>query len=60
MRGSSTARSCMTSTGRSPKAVVEMMNRYFSEMAVVIRDNGGGGLQFVAILLIMGFVLLSR
>lgn len=32
---------------RSPKAVVEMINRYFSEMAGVIRKNGGMVLQFI-------------
>lgn len=32
---------------RSPTAVVEMMNRYFSEMAGVIKNNGGVVLQFI-------------
>ncbi len=32
---------------RSPADVVAMMNRYFSEMEKVIRDNGGVVLQFI-------------
>jgi class 3 adenylate cyclase len=32
---------------RSPADVVAMMNRYFSEMERVIRDNGGVVLQFI-------------
>jgi class 3 adenylate cyclase len=32
---------------RSPAEVVAMMNRYFSEMERVIRDNGGVVLQFI-------------
>jgi class 3 adenylate cyclase len=32
---------------RSPQAVVELMNRYFTEMEVVIRNNGGVVLQFI-------------
>jgi adenylate cyclase len=32
---------------RSPQAVVELMNRYFSEMEVVISKHGGVVLQFI-------------
>lgn len=32
---------------RSPQAVVELMNRYFTEMEVVISKNGGVVLQFI-------------